>query len=288
MNSARVIGLGAVASLGSTWPAIWAALLAGERRLSEAGTQYPGIALEARVSAVDGLDRRPNAADGVTGAASRLADQAARQAVAGIPDGARLEVYGGSTHGESDILCGRVRGDEREPPVRLPSFWRALVEDSIAARWLERPPSCGGVWTYSSCTSSLHALLLALLALRDDESRVDCALVLGVDALSLLGIAGFVQIGTATRTECRPFHLARRHVDGRGSGRHSDRREASRGTDETCRLLGLGTGCDAGHPTRPAEDGAGLEAAMRQALENSRIAPEDVSRHHPSWHRHVT
>jgi 3-oxoacyl-(acyl-carrier-protein) synthase len=139
-------------------------------------------------------------------------------------------------------------------------------------------PQVVSTWTYSACSSALHALALACLELECDEQSVVEVCVCGGDALSGIGAGGFWRAGATSPTQCTPF---REPLDGilvaEGAAAlrltpSSDGRDTS-----DVEIRGFGMSCDAGHPTLPDRDGRYLERAVRQALADAGIAASDVA-----------
>jgi 3-oxoacyl-[acyl-carrier-protein] synthase II len=278
MNPIYIQGIGAVCSLGKSWPEIWKSLLAGNRSHCTAATVQGLVAGTSSVASVDDVRRNLDGGQLVEGAASRLAGMAMNEAVrlAGCKDS--LAVFGGTTYGESDVLLEVARNAADGRLAEVPeSHWRSLIEDSLAFHCFRHRNFFEGAWAYSACTSSMHALLLAMLEVGNDDGSLDDAIVVGVDALSVLGTIGFDRIGASSKSGCRPFHIARDGTlvgEGAAAMVISKRQEAS---SVLGRLLGMGMSCEAGHPTRPSEDGEGFQLAMLSALNRSEVAKSDIA-----------
>lgn len=274
MINLSIAGMGAICSLGSSWSETWAALLAGRRCICEAKASLLYAQMSPSVSAVQELDRRLLDEQFVEGAASRLALCACLEAVQGRDPSLPIAVFGGSTHGESDILFDLAEQGWAQSSHFSPVRWRGLIEDSLASRALALGD--GGAWIYSACTSSLHALILASLELQDNAFNQ--ALVLGVDALSILGTEGFARIGAASPSNCIPFHQSRNGtLVGEGAAALLLRSSGYDRGEVIGRLAGFGMSCEASHHTRPNETGDSLVAAIRQALIHAEATPYDIA-----------
>lgn len=281
MWSMPVVGVGAISSLGKSWAESWSGLLSGRRYRVSPSDVFPVLTAGHHVTSIHGIDRTLECVNGVAcGAALRLALAAGKEALANILGGGEVVVYGGSNHGESDLvscLTGREEiGDARNEA----HLWEGLLIDSVAegvAREVQNSAhNALGSWVYSSCTSSLHALLLAALAIRGTPSRY--ALVIGVDALSLAGVAGFTAAGAATQTDCRPFsHRRDGMLMGEGAAALLLRSEEATTSESHVCLLGAGLYCEKHHPTRPDPSGSGFERAIRQALSRASVAAEEIA-----------
>jgi len=280
MRAVRVLGVGAVSCLGRSWAETWSNLLAGRRCRTRIRDVFPELNETSPIAAIDDTPRHLELVNGAAGgAALRLLNSAADQALAGHLATQELVAYGSSNHSESDVLWALAKQQEGVEPAGDHRFWKGLLQDSLPAGFSRKWPAGSrvrtGPWVYSSCTSSLHALLLATLGVRATPPR--SSLVLGVDALSAAGIAGFTAAGAATATDCRPFSIQR---DGMlvGEGAAALRlgaRAPGESASGVC-VLGAGLHCERYHPTKPDPSGAGFEHAMRHALLRASVEPGDV------------
>lgn len=283
-SQTRILSVGAISPLGRSWEECWQTLLEGAREEQLLAQTHPlAERIPARVRAVSGLDRELVCTDEVTGAAARLAAAACRNALEGMESACHDEpigLFGGSTHGESDLIVELLQDEATQRTTSCAGLWKALLTDSLPrAISIEVPyPIVPRHWVYSACTSALHALVLAVLDREEHHSSASPALVVGVDALSVLGISGFQQSGAASRTSCRPFQMG---CDGtvvsEGAaavliGTH----QSFVPSGHSVRLLGFGQACDAYHPTRPHPEGLGLERAMRASLEQAGVRADEV------------
>jgi 3-oxoacyl-[acyl-carrier-protein] synthase II len=115
----------------------------------------------------------------------------------------------------------------------------------------------------------------------------DVCVVIGADVLSRVAVVGFKQVGAMSLDGCRPFH---RHRDGTtvGEGGAALLMTSSevareyqaarvRGVVATgaVRISGYGMTCDARHAVEPTA--AGIEKAIRAALDEAHIKPEEVA-----------
>jgi 3-oxoacyl-[acyl-carrier-protein] synthase II len=255
-----VSSIGAVSALGPNWPTIWTALLAGG---VHHGTSYRDIdrrfGVDVFVAAVSGLNRGVSQ-DG-EGAAVRLATMALQQV---RKPGEPVRVYGGSNHGETDLLLTLLLAESGRGTAEQ---WRSVLFDPVAS-------ACGGSvqWTCAACCSGLLALAAAV---QDSIAWPGDFIVLAADALSVIEVIGFRKVGAISQFGCRPFHVTR---DGLLIGEGSvairfSTREA--GSAAVC-LLGIGLSCDAGHPTDPEPDGRWLGKAMDDALRRAGLRPSDI------------
>jgi 3-oxoacyl-[acyl-carrier-protein] synthase II len=140
--------------------------------------------------------------------------------------------------------------------------------------------------TVSACASSAHALADALQLIRDDEA--DVMIAGGSEAaITPLAVASFANMKALSernddpKTASRPFDKDRDgFVMGDGAAvliveelEHARRR----GAKIYAELAGSGLTADAHHITAPSPDGAGAQEAMRLAMQDAGVKPEQVT-----------
>lgn len=127
-------------------------------------------------------------------------------------------------------------------------------------------------WIYSSCVSSLHALIVAIFNCQQNSETTH--LILGVDAINQLEVSGFAKIGGNTKERCRPFSKKR---DGIliSEGACAITISKEKGASEIG-INGVGMYCDAGDATSPDKNGLGLENAIKQALDSATLSENDI------------
>src|SRR5690606_30558139 len=136
----------------------------------------------------------------------------------------------------------------------------------------------------TACAAGTQAIGEAMLLLR--HGRADVAITGGCEAgISELGLAGFsVMRALSTNPDplraSRPFDADR---DGfgpcEGAGALLIETEAhakARGARIYCEIAGFGCTSDAFHIVAPPEDGEGAARAIKLALDDAGIAPEEV------------
>jgi len=215
--------------------------------------------------------------------ADRFAVAAAAEAChqAGL-DPAQGEVglfFGGSTGGmlECEEYVARLIGvGEGHARLALVASQQINGPADAAARHLGLT---GPVETVSSaCSSGGLALAAALEAVRRGD--VDVAVAGGADSLCRLTYSGFNALRSVDTAPCRPFRADR---EGRSIGAGAGvliletlEHARSRGAEPLAALLGAGGSCDAHHMTAPHPEGKGAAAAVRQALADAGLGPDDV------------
>jgi 3-oxoacyl-[acyl-carrier-protein] synthase II len=130
----------------------------------------------------------------------------------------------------------------------------------------------------NACASGANAIGYAFRVLR--AGRGEIALCGGYDALCVLGFAGFHSLQALTTGLCRPFD---RNRDGLAIGEGAGilvleiwERAEARGAQILGEIIGYGESNDAFHMTRPDSDGKVAALAVRGAMEDAGIGPEDV------------
>jgi 3-oxoacyl-[acyl-carrier-protein] synthase II len=223
----------------------------------------------------------------------QLAIVAAREAVAAAGleprtwDGARVGVVigcglGGVGTWERQHRTMLERGPAAVSALLIPMLVPNMVAGHLAMEFGARGPN---LVTATACASGATAIGTALQLLRDD--RCDVVITGGSEAgVSPLIVTGFAQMGAlSTRLDdppaaSRPFDAGRDgFVIGEGSGILVLEREPSaraRGAPVLARLAGYGASADAHHMTAPDPDGAGVSSALRAALADAGLRPEDV------------
>lgn len=130
----------------------------------------------------------------------------------------------------------------------------------------------------SACASATLALGVALASLREGE--VDVALAGGADSFCRLTFAGFNSLRAVDPQACRPFRAERQGMSlGEGAAvlvLEPIDRAHSRGATILGYLLGAGGSCDGHHMTSPDPEGLGIERAVRQALADAAMGPDEI------------
>ncbi|WP_030891143.1 beta-ketoacyl-[acyl-carrier-protein] synthase family protein [Streptomyces sp. NRRL S-1868] len=299
-------GIGLYTPAGDGTEATWARVCAGEptTRLEtgfddEFGGSGPAH-LACRAPEFDperlgrALTRRP---DRSAGYALLAAEEAARDAgrwpggLAGAepPDwgGARVAVVVGSGAGGARTYEAQQRAyAERGPTGMSPYAVPSALGNSLAAQLAVALRAEGPSFTVNTaCAAGATALGTAMDLLLMD--RCDIAVAGGAEAaVTPFYVAGFDRIGALSRrfddpaTASRPFDAGRDgFVIGEGAGvlvleRLAD--ATARGARVHARLVGYGAAGDAHHPVKPRRDGAGIHAAVTEALARAGAAAHEV------------
>ena len=294
-----VTGLGLVTPVGLDVEQTWSALLEGR---SGAGpiTHFDASDHDVRFACEvtdfdpgEYLDRKEvKRTDRFVQFALATADQAVAQAgvedaMARLPE-ERTGVIVGSGIGGLETMEEQhrrllERGPGRVSPFFIPMFIADMASGQISMRYDARGPNYA---TVSACASSGHALGLAFRSIRTGEA--DVMITGGAEAtITPLCVAGFSSMkALSTRNDeparaSRPFDANRDgFVLGEGAGMmvlESLEHARERGATVLAEFLGFGQSADAHHMTAPAPEGEGAQAAMRLALEDAEVEPEEVA-----------
>lgn len=174
------------------------------------------------------------------------------------------------------------RGPDRVSPFFIPMMISNMASGQISIKLGLRGPN---FTTVSACTSSANAIGEGLRLLQHGDA--DIILAGGTEAtVTELAMAGFCAMkAMSTRNQepqkaSRPFDRDRDgFVMGEGAAVLVLEREdfaRRRGAPVRCELAGYGATADAHHITSPVPDGDGAVRAMRAALEDAGMAPEEV------------
>jgi len=288
--------MGAVTPLGLDVATTWTALLAGQSggvRISKFAVEGFDTQIACEIRGFDPsryLDRKtirhldPFAQYAMVAAAQAIEDAGldfAKEDVGriGVSVGSGI---GGTQTWEAQHQNFLEKGPSRVSPFFIPMMITNMAAGQIAIRWgLQGPNLC----LVTACASANHAIGAGFRAIQYGEA--DVMVVGGAEAaITPLALAGFcASKALSTRNDApekasRPFDKDRDgFVMGEGSGimvlealEHAKRR----GAVIHAELAGYGTSADAFHMTAPPPGGEGAVRAMRNALQDAKLRPEDV------------
>lgn len=286
MKRVVVTGLGCLCALGKNVPQYLESLIEGRTGIGSLST-LPTAGLRIKIGAeVKGYDptaffddRHLELLDRNT----QFAILAAREAVTDAKDlisasTSEGAVILGVSHGgkiSDDMAYDRLyRGDGRIHPHAIV---RAMPSAAVSHITMDLGITGPAFSVTSACSSSNHAIGEAMRLVR--AGVVPWALTGGTDASFTYGLhKAWEAMRILAPDTCRPFSADRRGlVLGEGAGlmvleslEHAQAREARIYAE----VIGYGASSDAGHITHPSVMGAAQ--AMRMALRDSGIVPEDV------------
>jgi 3-oxoacyl-[acyl-carrier-protein] synthase II len=175
------------------------------------------------------------------------------------------------------------RGPRRISPFFIPASIINLAAGHVSIRHGAAGPNAA---TCTACAAGAHAIGDSFKLIQ--RGAADVMIAGGSEAaITPMGIGGFSAMkALSTRNDdperaSRPFDRDRDgFVVGEGSGilileelEHARRRDAN----IIAEIVGYGMSGDAHHITLPPEDGVGAVAAMRLALEDAEVRPEQVN-----------
>lgn len=296
MNAPRravVTGVGAVTPQATTMAGTWDAVVAGRsgiRALESVDVSDLAVSVGGEVSAFDPLDHvsRSDARrlDPHAVYAIAAAHEAMREAGPRDPDRFGVTVATGS--GPVTLTQEAVRALDKRGPRRIPPGVVVYGGPDAAAAYLSQHYDARGasMGLSATCASGTVALGEAMRAIR--HGYADTVLVVGADdCLNRVNLAVNSSLGALApgfadepARASRPFDRSRSgFVMSAGAAAvllESAEHAAARGATVLGEVAGFGVTSDAHHPTAPRPDGRGAVAAMRLAIDDSRMLPVDV------------
>jgi len=174
------------------------------------------------------------------------------------------------------------KGPSKVSPYFIPSVIANMGAGQVAMAFNLRGPSYCNT---SACASSAHALGEAFEWIR--RGRTHLMLAGGAEStITGLCMSGFTAMHALSKRNDDPARASRPWDQARdgfvvGEGAASLMLESlthakARGAKIYAEITGYGTTCDAYHLTKPAPEGEGAQRAMRMALKDAKLAPEDI------------
>jgi 3-oxoacyl-[acyl-carrier-protein] synthase II len=291
-----VTGLGVICPVGLTVADMWQSLVEGRSGIDYI-TTFDTTAFDTKVAAeVRGFD----ATDYVGRKPARLMDRFTQFAVAAslqAVEAARLKIDPANTEDVGVIIgnsvCGLLsvceqykilleRGPGRVSPILAPTMSgdAATVQVSLVmgTNGISYSPS-------SACASGSDAIGQAFETIRQGKSR---AMIAGgaeapIMPLVLAAFGSMRALSTSNRhpaETCRPFDAQRDGlILGEGAGIMVLEEASSaleRGAPILAEVVGYGSTSDAFHLTQPSPDGVGASRAIRLALQEASLSPDDI------------
>ncbi len=285
-----ITGMGAVSALGVGADALWRGLCAGQSgirllRHEDAGRLRVKIAAQVPedFDASRGVDERVlplldrTAAFALHAAREAIAQSGIDFAHAGL--GARTAVVVGTGVGgenTQDAQSRRLYADnaQRVHPLTIVRVMANSAASQISIAWGLRGPAYA---VASACASANHAIILAAQHIR--FGLADAAVTGGTEACLTYGaLRAWEAMRVLADDACRPFS-ADRHglVLGEGAGvfvLETLEHARARGAVVLGEIAGCGMSADATDIVSPSADGAA--AAMRQAMDDAELEPQDI------------
>jgi len=299
MNRKRVVitGLSAISPLGNDLRTSWTRLLAGESGIGPI-TLFDASEFDARIAgevknftpetymAFKQAKRMDRFSQFAVAAANMLLKDA--DYAIGEPNAARVGVIlGVGIGGLRTIEYYHEKlvtsGPSKVSPFLVPMMISNLGPGQVA---IFTGAKATNMVATTACASALHAIGAAWNEIV--LGRCDAVITGGVEAsITPLGVAGFTAMKalSASRNEdpptaSRPFDKNRDgFVIAEGAGLlllESLESAQARGAKIYSEIAGFGASCDAYHVTAPEESGEGMASAMRNALDDGKLRPEQV------------
>jgi len=290
-----ITGMGAVTPVGHNVEETWSALLSGKNGIDfitslDSSNMRIKIAAEIKDLEIEKyLDpKEARRIDRVIALGLIAAEEAYQQA--GLKD-AEIDSFrfgtfvtsgiGGITTIYKQSQVALEKGIDRISPFFVPSAIINLIGGNIAIKYRAKGANLPVV---TACSSGNDSIGYAFRSIRD--GYLDLAFAGGAEApIGELALGGFGNMralcaNNDPQAASIPFDKRRSgFVIGEGAGvlileeyEHAKRR----GAKILGELIGYGATCDAFHITAPDETGEGIAEAIRLALRDAGIAPEDV------------
>jgi 3-oxoacyl-[acyl-carrier-protein] synthase II len=298
MSRRRVVvtGLGLVSPVGVGLEASWSALVAGKSgigpiTLFDASTFPTRIAGEVKgfdpAQFMDRKEARRN--DRFIQFALAAADMAVKDAGLDMSkvDPERVGCIVGAGMGglgtiEDEHTTYLQKGVRKIGPFFIPSLIINLAPGQISLRYGMKGPNFSPV---SACATANHSIGDAMMYI--ERGMADVMVTGGAEAtITPLGVGGFCaaralsERNDAPEKASRPFDKGRDgFVAGEGSGiliLEEYEHARKRGARIYAELVGYGATADANHITSPAPEGEGGQRAMRMALRDAGVNPEQI------------
>ncbi len=295
-TSVVVTGLGALTPVGNDVPTTWTALVEGRSGIKRI-TRFDPSPFKTQIAGeVKGFEPREHFNRKEARRLDRFvqfAVVATRQALEdakltiNADNAERVGVIIGSAVGGIETLLTafeklQARGPRRLSPFFLPMMLSDTAPGQVAISCGAKGPNMAIV---SACATSSNAIGEAAAMIRRGDA--DAIISGGSEApLVPITLAGFNVMGIlSTRNDeperaCRPFDATR---DGPAMSEgasililESLEHATERGAKIYGEIIGYGATADAAHIAAPAEGGEGMARAMRLALQQAGIRPEEV------------
>jgi len=288
-----ITGIGAVTPIGNTAQEFWAGIKEGKNGIgrithfdiselkTKMGAEVKGFEYENKRDAKR-MDR--SSQFGVTAASEAVKDS-------GILSGENIDPYrlgvtagtgiGGIMTLEDEIRKAKEKGITRVSALLVPMVIPNLLAGNIAIA-TKAKSSCLGIAT--ACAAGTHSIGEAFRMIKNGYA--DAMISGGAEAaFAQVCFSGFVNMtAMSTRDDpdrsSTPFDRERDgFVMGEGAGfliLEEHERAKKRGAKIYCEIVGYGTTGDAYHITSPSPDGESAAMAMKMALAEACVKPEQI------------
>lgn len=289
-----ITGLGVVSPVGNNIDEMWDSIKNGRHGIAEI-TRFDleghKVTLAAEVKNFDFGDKRAAKRLDIT---DQYALVAGREAIAdsGIVSGENVDadrfgIYGGTGIGglatmESEVTkCVRKNNLARASALLVPMMMPNAVAGNLSMEFNAKGPSFGIV---SACASGTHTIGEAFRNIKHGYN--DVIMAGGAESVlapvSFSGFSNMTAMNTTTdpNRASIPFDVERSgFILGEGAGfliLEELEHAKNRGAKIYAEIVGYGATSDAYHITSPAPDGEGAAKAIRLAIEEAGITPDDI------------
>ncbi len=296
MNRVVITGIGMVSPLGLDRESTWEGLVEGRSGVDQI-TSFDTDGYATTIAAeVNGFE--PESLLGRKEA--RRMDRFVQLAVAAALEAqshAGLGINGTNSHRVSSMVASGIGGLitlsdqlgvlQKSGPNRISPFFVPMMLPDMAAGQVSMVLGAKGpnFSTVSACSSGADSIGVAFQYIRRGD--VDAAVTGGSEAaICPIGVAGFNACRALSKRNedpqraSRPFDAERDgFVMGEGAAvlvLESLEHAEKRGATPIAEMVGYGSTADAHHVTQPAPEGEGGARAMKLALKNARINPDEV------------
>ena len=275
--SVAVTGRGVVTSLGEGADAFFDALLAGRSGIVDGLSDCRDFDPEQHIDA-----RAARRMDRFTQLGLVASLEAAEEAGVGDCDPSRVAVLlgtgvGGLTTLQEQCTSFLAHGERGVSPNFVPMMMPNAAAGQVAIRLGIHGP---GFSVASACATGSHAIGEAMRMI--ERGHADVVLAGGTEAaLTSLCLAAFRRMGAlSTEGVSRPFDARRDgFIMGEGAGvlvLEQEDHARARGATVYGRIVGYGASNDAFDMVQPDEGGLGALVAMRAALADADLVPDDI------------
>lgn len=292
-----VTGMGVVTPVGNSVAATWEALTAGRSGVAPI-TKFDATNFPVRIAAeVKGFNpgdfmerkevKRSDVYTQYSVAAAKMA-----MADAGLTDTSGLDPdrigvivgsgIGGLKSFEEQHDVYREMGPGKISPFFIPMFIADIAAGIVSMQFNAKGPNYA---TVSACATSAHAIGDAFRTIQYGDA--DIMITGGAEAtVTPMAIGGFANMKALSErndspsTASRPFDATRDgFVMGEGAGiviLEELEHARARGATIYAEIVGYGATGDAYHLTAPAPDGEGAQRAMKRAMKDAGLTPDDI------------
>jgi nodulation protein E len=288
VNRVVITGVGVVSALGNNAGDFWRSLAEGRSgidpitKADASGIRFQRAAEVKNFKPEEHFDDKaliwldPFSHYGIVAAREAVRDSGieftdALRGKTGVVTGSCL---GGQTTEDEMYFRLYAEGKTRQQPVAIPRAMSNAVASHVSIEFGLTGPT---FTTSTACSSANHAIGQAFWLVR--QGTLDAAVTGGSEAPICYGnLRAWETMRVVSPDTCRPFSKDRNGmVLGEGGAmfviENMEAAEA-RGARIYAEIVGFGMSADAHHLTMPLADGAAK--AMRMALDDGRLAPEDV------------